>query len=46
MGGEHSGHHLARGTTQDIAFLRQLLEDGNHVLVSTKDKNILYEKEI
>lgn len=31
---------------QDIAFLRQLMEDGYNVFVNTKDKNRLYEREI
>jgi hypothetical protein len=31
---------------QDIAFLRQLIEDGYNVIANTKDKNRLYDREI
>ena len=31
---------------QEIAFLRQLIEDGYNVSVNSKDKNNLYKKEL
>ena len=39
------GSSRYRGT-QDIAFLRQLIEDGYNVSVNSKDNNNLYKKEL
>lgn len=40
------GCTVASETNKELAFLRQLIEDGNCVHVNRKDKTILYEKEI
>jgi hypothetical protein len=45
-GGPQQSKSSKLSCSQDIAFLRQLLEDGNQVFLNTKDKNILYDKEI